>query len=253
MIKCTKENMRYKIKRTMGYDVFSDNLDKIDLDNKYIINTISPNSYGIATKDKEFKRALIKSDFLVLDGVYFALGYFLKTGKKIVKNQGPFLVDFFLNKANKEKLKVFFMGSSIETLNKIQQKLSINFPFIVFESYSPPYKKSFNELDNNEIISNINKFNPDILFVGMTCPKQEKWSYLMKDKLNVKLICNVGAVFDWIAGNQKEINPLWWKLRLAWLKRTIDRPEILKRYPNISIYFKDMLMSLLRINKIKLN
>ena len=145
------------------------------------------------------------------------------------------------------------MGSSIETLRKIHKKISMKFPYIVLESYSPPFKKSFNKFDNDKIISKINKFNPDILFVGMTCPKQEKWSYKFKDKLNVKLICNVGAVFDWIAGNQKEINPIWWKLRLAWLKRTIDRPEILTRYPNIGIYFKDMLMSLLGFNKIKLN
>ena len=62
----------------------------------------------------------------------------------------------------------------------------------------------------------------------------------------------MGAVFDWIAGNQKEIHPMWWKLRLAWLKRTIDRPEILKRYPIIFIYFKDMFMSLFNLNNLKL-
>ena len=100
------------------------------------------------------------------------------------------------------------------------------------------------------MIEAINNFKPDIVFVGMTCPKQEKWANQNKSRLNTKLICSVGAVFDWYAGNQKDIHPLWWKLRLAWLKRTIDRPEILKRYPNIGIFLWHLILSLLRIKKI---
>jgi len=85
----------------------------------------------------------------------------------------------------------------------------------------------------------------------MTCPKQEKWAYQNKTKLKTKLICCVGAVFDWYAGNQNEIHPLWWKLRLAWLKRTIDRPEILKRYPNIGIFFLHLFFAIIGIKKYK--
>ena len=96
----------------------------------------------------------------------------------------------------------------------------------------------------------MNSFQPDIVFVGMTCPKQEKWSYDIKDELNTRLICSVGAVFDWYAGNLKEIKPIWWKLRLAWLKRTFDRPEILKRYPNIFIFFWYLFLVLVGFKKI---
>jgi len=100
-----------------------------------------------------------------------------------------------------------------------------------------------------KMYQSITDFQPDVLFVGMTCPKQEKWAYQNKNNINVSLICCVGAVFDWYAGNQKDIHPLWWKLRLAWLKRTIDRPEILLRYPNIGIFFKDLFLSLIGIKK----
>jgi len=75
---------------SLDYRVFSDNLSKISLvkGKTVLITTISPNSYGISTKNKEFQKALKKSDFLVLDGVYFALASILLKGKNIKKIRG---------------------------------------------------------------------------------------------------------------------------------------------------------------------
>jgi N-acetylglucosaminyldiphosphoundecaprenol N-acetyl-beta-D-mannosaminyltransferase len=233
----------------MGFTVFNSNLDLVSLNKResLLLNTISPNSYGIATKDLEFSDALKNSDFLVLDGVYFALASILLKGGNIKKNQGPDVFTHFMDRINNQKGKVFFLGASNETLDKIKDKSRVDYPNIVVGTYSPPFKNSFSDEDNDKIISTINDFKPDVLFVGMTCPKQEKWAYKNKRNIDVSLICCVGAVFDWYAGNQKNIHPLWWKLRLAWLKRTIDRPEILLRYPNIGIFFKDLFLSLIGI------
>jgi hypothetical protein len=74
-----------------------------------------------------------------------------------------------------------------------------------------------------------------------------------KNRIDAKLVCNVVGVFNWTGDTQNEIHSLWWKLRLPWLKRTIDRPEILIRNSNIGIYFKHLVMSLLCMNNIKLN
>ena len=236
---------------TLGFFVYSDTLDKINLQNSdvKILNTISPNSYGISTKDLLFNEALRKSDYLVLDGVYFALASILLKGRNIKKNQGPDVFDFFIKKMNVEHGRVFFLGSSQQTLEKIKVRLTKEFNNITAEFLSPPFKKEFTVAENNLIIEAINDFKPDIIFVGMTCPKQEKWAYQNKNFLNAKLVCSVGAVFDWYAGNQKDINPLWWNLRLAWLKRTIDRPEILKRYPNIGIFFWHLFLALIGFKK----
>jgi N-acetylglucosaminyldiphosphoundecaprenol N-acetyl-beta-D-mannosaminyltransferase len=229
-------NIKMNFVKSMGYRVFSDDLQKINLNTKQItINTISPNSYGISTKDSLFEEALKKSDYLVLDGVYFALSALFLQGKNIKKNQGPDLFDFFIKKMNSESGRVFFLGSNSVTLEKIRNRLQSEYKNITSEFLSPPFKSAFSTEDNNFMVEAINNFKPDIVFVGMTCPKQEKWAHQNKYKLDTKLICSIGAVFDWYAGNQKEINPLWWKFRLGWLKRTIDRPEILNRYPNIGI------------------
>jgi N-acetylglucosaminyldiphosphoundecaprenol N-acetyl-beta-D-mannosaminyltransferase len=235
----------------MGFTIFNSTLDIINLNvgETQILNTISPNSYGISTRDTEFKEALKYSDYLVLDGVYFALASILLKKINIKKNQGPDVFSHFMHRMNIVNGKVFFLGSSNETLEKIKHRTKIEYPNINVCSYSPPYKDVFTEVDNMKMYQSINDFQPDVLFIGMTCPKQEKWAYKNKKHINASLICCIGAVFDWYAGNQKDIHPLWWKFRLAWLKRTIDRPEILLRYPSIGIFFKDLFLTLIRIKK----
>jgi N-acetylglucosaminyldiphosphoundecaprenol N-acetyl-beta-D-mannosaminyltransferase len=240
-----------EIINVMGFNVFSGNLEDITLEKgkASILSTISPNSYGISTKDSLFKKALKEADILVLDGVYFALASILLLRKNIKKNQGPDVFRFYMNRLNIISGRVFFLGSNEETLSKIVANAKQEYPNISIKTFSPSFSQELSIEENAIIHESINCFRPDVLFVGMTCPKQEKWAYQNKNKINVELICSIGAVFDWYAGNQKDIHPLWWKLRLAWLKRTIDRPEILLRYPNIGIFFKDLFLSLIGIKK----
>ena len=87
-----------------------------------------------------------------------------------------------------------------------------------------------------------------MVFVGMTCPKQEKWAHVVKSSLNASLIISIGNVFDWYAGTQKAISPIWFKLRLAWLIRIFNRPEIFKRNINNQIiFFRDTLQIFFKI------
>jgi N-acetylglucosaminyldiphosphoundecaprenol N-acetyl-beta-D-mannosaminyltransferase len=150
------------------------------------------------------------------------------------------------------KGKAFFLGSKEDTLEKIKNRAAIDYPNITIESFSPPFVPNFSEKDNALMIERINVFQPNILFVGMTCPKQEKWSSKNKGKVNVNLICSIGAVFDWYAGNQPEISQIWWKLRLGWVKRIIDRPEVFKRnLPYVMIFLKHIFLALIGIKKYK--
>jgi N-acetylglucosaminyldiphosphoundecaprenol N-acetyl-beta-D-mannosaminyltransferase len=237
----------------MGFSVFSEKIENVNLENlkPLLLTTISPNSYGISTRDPLFREALMKSDYLVLDGVYFALSSILLQGKNICKNQGSDVFFHFMRRINEQGGKVFFLGSSEETLKKIAARASADYPNIKVAGYSPPFKQEFSSEDNQKMIEALNIFVPDVLFVGMTCPKQEKWAYQQKELVNAKLICCIGAVFDWYAGNEKTIAPMWWKFRLGWLIRTIHRPEILKRYPNIGVFFWHLFLGLLGIKKYK--
>ena len=124
----------------------------------------------------------------------------------------------------------FFLGSTDETLQKVEQKLSLDYPNISFSgAYSPPYKPEFSEADNQAMIEAINAVKPDVLWVGMTAPKQEKWIFQNRDKLDVKFIGAIGAVFDFYVGNVKRSHPIFLNLGLEWLPRLLQEPKRLWR------------------------
>ena len=169
--------------------------------------------------------------------------------KRVKKISGTDCFYHFLDRANKIKGRVFFLGSGIDTLEKIEKRSKTEYPSINTAVYSPPFKDVFSTEDNEKMINAINKFKPDILFVAMTAPKQEKWAYFNKEKVDAKIICTVGNVFDWYAGNQKQPEKIWVKLGLEWFIRTIRRPEILKRYPNVLYFFWILFLNIIRVRK----
>jgi len=237
---------------TIGFTVFSDDLSVIPIRSIKcrVINTISPNSYGICTKEAEFDHALKSSDYLVLDGVYFALASLLLKAKNIKRNQGPDVFYHFIDRLNKEEGKAFFLGSSESTLQKIKAHAKKDYPNILVGTYSPPFKQEFSEEENNLMIEKINDFNPDILFIGMTCPKQEKWAIKHRDQLNAGLAICIGNVFDWFAGTQKPINSIWFKLRIGWFVRIFLRPEVFKRnIGNQLLFFRHVILIFLKLKK----
>lgn len=250
-------NQRHSLEFTdiFGYKVFSSSLDDLDSDNgKYLINTFSPNSYGLTLRDRKFGNALANTDILVLDGMGIAVGSILMHGKNIKKIAGQDCFDHFMSIANQRSWKVFFMGSSERTLEKIKTNVNKDFPNVYVDAFSPPYKEEFSETDNKEIIEKINEFSPDILFVGLTAPKQEKWAYYNQQNLNVRIISTIGNVFDWYAGNSKRPSKLWVKLRMEWLARIFMRPEIFKRNTkNQMKFFKHVILHVLYIKRYKYN
>ena len=124
------------------------------------------------------------------------------------------------------KPKVMFMGSSEKVLGLIREKAKVVYPHLEVVTYSPPYKPEFTEEDNAAIIKAINDANPDLLWIGMTAPKQEKWAYSHWDELDIHCHCGtIGAVFDFFAGTAKRA-PKWWQEHsLEWLYRLIIEPK----------------------------
>ncbi len=124
------------------------------------------------------------------------------------------------------KPKVMFMGSSEKVLGMIREKAKVVYPHLEVVTYSPPYKPEFTEEDNAAIIKAINDANPDLLWIGMTAPKQEKWAYSHWNELDIHCHCGtIGAVFDFFAGTAKRA-PKWWQEHsLEWLYRLIIEPK----------------------------
>ena len=241
-----------KTRNILGYNVYAGTVNDWDLNSKMLINTFSPNSYGLARKDTYFRTALKNTDVLVLDGIGIALGSMLIHGKNIEKIAGQDCFDYLLEHGNKNGWKVFFLGSSEGTLAKIRSRVNKEYPQVKVETFSPPFKAEFSKEDNQQMIDVINAAKPDVLFVGMTAPKQEKWAYQHRDLVNARIHCTIGNVFDWYAGNSKRPAQIWVKLRLEWLVRIFHRPEIFRRNTgNQMMYLRDLFAHLLRIKKQK--
>ncbi len=223
------ENMSFNV---LGYPVFKGTLDAISMGQKTTINTINQYSYCMAQEDQEFNQVLLNSDMLLPDGVGIVVAAKMLHKKKIKKIAGADLHSFLLNKLNEDKGSCFYMGSAPETLEKIEKRIAEEYPGIKVGSYSPPFKKEFTQKDNSEIINTVNDFNPDVLFVGMTAPKQEKWGFKHKESLNVNgPICAIGAVFDFYAGTISRPSKTWQNLGLEWLGRLLKEPKRMwKRY-----------------------
>lgn len=242
-----------KVVQTIGFTVFSDNLSNIPIHGNScrVVNTISPNSYGISISDAEFAQSLKTSDYLMLDGVYFAFASLMLQGKNIKRNQGPDVFYHFINRINEQKGKVFFLGSSNNTLQKIKKRVKVDYPNICTEYFSPPFKPEFSDKENALMVEKINIFQPDILFIGMTCPKQEKWAVKHRSQLNSSLVICIGNVFDWYAGTQKAIHPFWFKIRLGWFIRIFLRPEVFRRnIGNQLIFFWHVILIFLKLKKL---
>jgi N-acetylglucosaminyldiphosphoundecaprenol N-acetyl-beta-D-mannosaminyltransferase len=192
---------------------------------------LNPHSYAVSLNDKEFFNALLDADILIPDGVglllvsrLFRMGIDLRvTGSDIFYSLNE-LMD------GEGGFKVFFLGSSNDTLLLISKKMSIDYPNIkIVGLHSPPFKNEFNKYETDHMIEIINNAKPDILWVGMTAPKQEKWIYHNRKRLNVGFSCAVGAVFDFYSGQVIRPNKFFQSLGLEWLFRLFKQPKKLWR------------------------
>ena len=195
---------------------------------KKLINTINAHSYNVAQRDEVFARALREGDALIPDGASIVkacrwIGAQFQPKERIA---GWDLFEMEMERLNQRGGKCFFMGSSEQVLNLIRQRAAKDYPNIKVETYSPPYKPEFSHEDNCQIIEAINTAKPDLLWIGMTAPKQEKWAFAHWSELSIDChVGTIGAVFDFYAGTMKRA-PLWWQRHgLEWLYRLLREPR----------------------------
>lgn len=191
----------------------------------------NPHSLVQAEADSAFQQALHNADLLTPDGSGIVLASRILGGTITERVTGS---DIFwgLSRALNgiSGRSYFFLGSTVKTLAAIKKKMAREYPNIRFAgSYSPPFKAEFSREENRLMVEAINAAAPDILWVGMTAPKQEKWIYQHRDQLNVKFIGAIGAVFDFYVGNVKRSHPVFQRMGLEWLPRLMQEPRRLFR------------------------
>lgn len=192
---------------------------------------INPHSVVQADADPAFAAALHGADWRVPDGAGMVLASRWLGGQIRQRVTGS---DIFqgLNERMNERggLSCFFLGSTEETLAKIRARLARDYPWVrVAGTYSPPYRAEFSAEETAAMLAAIRAAQPDVLWVGMTAPKQEKWLHQHRDQLPVPFAAAVGAVFDFYAGNVKRSHPFFLRYHLEWLPRLLQEPRRLWR------------------------
>jgi len=201
---------------------------------KLLINTINAHSYNVAQKDELFAAALQGGDVLIADGWSI-----VKAGRWLRMENRPkercagwdlFVYEMQRLNENSERKnengRVMFMGSSPKVLRLIVEHAAKQYPHLEVITYSPPYKKEFSDEDNAAIVKAINTAQPDLLWIGMTAPKQEKWTWQHWNELDIHChVGTIGAVFDFFAGTSQRA-PQWWQDHsLEWFYRLIKEPR----------------------------
>ena len=218
----------------LGYRVFAGTKEFFSGGVTGVVDTLNPHSYVMARKDTYFREALMAADWLIPDGVGIQYAARLLNGVTIEKIAGSDLHEALLSSLGKRGGSCFYLGSSGETLNMIKERIAREHPTVRVGMFSPPFREFFTEEENREMISSVNSFSSDVLFVGMTAPRQEKWVHENREKLNVPLICSVGAVFDFYAGTVQRSGSFWINIGLEWLPRLLREPRRLWRRNFIS-------------------
>jgi N-acetylglucosaminyldiphosphoundecaprenol N-acetyl-beta-D-mannosaminyltransferase len=213
----------------LGYKIYEHTLESIDFAKNKIINTINPHSYCLSRYDKLFYEALQSSDILLPDGTGIVLASKILNNKKINKIAGADIHQYLLQQAHLKSQKIFYLGAAQSTLLLIEGKVKKEYPNITVSSFSPPYKPQFSETETALMLEKVNDFKPDILFVGMTAPKQEKWVFINKENIDANTIVSIGAVFDFYAGTIKRPGNFWVSIGLEWFPRFLKEPKRLAR------------------------
>lgn len=182
----------------------------------------TPNSEIIENfrKDDELVSLLNSADMLTADGAGVVLGAkILKTPLK-ERCAGFDVASLLLEQAADKDISFYFFGSKEEIGIKAKENLEKKYPSIKIVGTHSGY---FN--DDEDIASIINEKNPDVVFVCLGAPKQEKWIYNNKEKLEGKILMGLGGSLDVFAGEAKRAPDIFIKLNLEWFYRLIKQPS----------------------------
>jgi len=196
----------------------------------------NPNVIAVADRQPDVRAALAAADWLTADGVGVVLASRVFRGAIRERVTGS---DVFmgLSQSLSERggFTAFYLGSTEKTLAAMVERHAREFPRLeVAGALSPPFAATFSAGQTDAMIDAVNRAKPDVLWVGMTAPKQELWIHENLQRLDVKFVGAVGAVFDFFAGTVRRPGRVYRQLGLEWVGRLAAEPRRMWRRVLIS-------------------
>lgn len=248
------EVLKIKINRNSLEDIVNESVRLAKERKKHYICV--PNAYltVIANDDNKVLNIINKADFVIPDGM--PLVWYSKTFKKSIPSRisGYDLFCLYCKKMDENKMSCFFLGGKDEdVVRKVVEKIKESFRNIKVVNYLvPPYVEEFKGKIKEKILSTINEKRPDVVWVGLSAPKQERWIYDNIKKLDTGMACGIGAVFNFYSDSVRRA-PMWMqKMGFEWLFRMATEPgRLFKKYmiynaKFILLVLKDIMRRMLR-------
>ncbi len=234
--------MRETVK-ILGVQIDNVNIEEVGQITKNLIENshkkceliVAPNVEFIMTaqKDKEFFDILNSAKLATPDSVGVEIG--AKLQKKPLKQRIPGQAYFrkVLEVGEKEGWTFYFLGGKGDTVQRAIQNVKKQYPNLKVVG---SHEGFFEEDSEEDVIQQINQLQPNVLFVAMGAPAQEKWIAHHQYELKVDVAAGQGGTFDYEAGNLKRA-PKWiQKLGIEWLWRLILQPSRIRRMIVLPIY-----------------
>ncbi len=242
--------MRRNIIKILGVEIDNVTVEESVLQTKELIETsnksckliVAPNTEFImrAQKDEEFFHILKTAELATPDSVGVMLGG--KFQKKKFKQRIPGQMYFrsVLEYGEKAGWTFYLLGGRGDIPKRTKENIIKLFPNVKIIGYHEGY---FEEDSEEVVIKEINRLQPNVLFVAMGAPIQEKWIYKHRDKLKVDVATGQGGTFDYEAGNIKRAPKIVQKLGLEWLWRLILQPSRIIRMMVLPQYMLKILFT----------
>lgn len=182
-----------------------------------------------AQQDPSFRELINSAELCVPDGMPLIWCGRIRGHELRRRVYGPELMLTFCRETAAKGYRHYLYGGASEATAQLVKYLQQSCPGIqIAGSYSPPFRPLTREEDD-DVVQSINSAVPDVLWVGLGCPKQERWIYEHRERLTVSVMVAVGQAFDLLSGRKKPA-PVWMSENgLEWLFRLLQEPRRLWR------------------------
>ena len=201
-------------------------------------------------RDSEVKSIFNRSALVTPDGMSLVWMLRMQGYRHVTRVYGPDLMRAVLQRTDKEGRLHFLYGSTERILTSLRDRLNQDYPKSkILGSIAPPFR-ALTADEDAALIDEIDRAAPDVVWVGLGSPKQERWMAQHRDRLKAPVLIGVGAAFDFLSGEKPQA-PLWMQRSgTEWLFRLATEPRRLwPRYRQYPLFVLLVLAQMLGLRK----
>jgi N-acetylglucosaminyldiphosphoundecaprenol N-acetyl-beta-D-mannosaminyltransferase len=177
-----------------------------------------------ATREAAFANALRAATFVTADGAPVRAA-----GRMLGEPVGPRVTGYDVFEQVMARLderggRALFVGSVAPVLDRILANAAVDYRHVAVDALSPPFGDLSGE-PTDRILARVEAFRPDVVFVGLSAPKQEIWATQNAAAIRADAVICIGAVFDYYAGTLRRAPPVIRRLGVEWLYRLAQEPR----------------------------